>query len=232
MTAVAVSLVAVLGLGGAYAWFTATTNTEAVVRMGNLKISADFIKPKEVVYEPGNYYSSSGSIENVGSIDAVLHVTDNSQLHFEYADDNFSPWIGDEWVADTQGSVKSTLSGDTYGYGEDSDGNLQWAWFYDMNNPQDKYLLMAPGAKVDLSIDSLLDGDIMCNQYQDALVKISSAIHATQTFDGALLQEFGIVNADLDLYFGDIAGFSISRTRVQAAVPGYIMDQINAIFHR
>jgi len=225
LVAVLVSVALVIGAGATYAWFTDSKTVKTEVEMGSLRITAEFQDLGSNIYEPGDTPSSDGYIKNVGSIGAVVSVSEDVKISFLYADNNFTKYTERQTTADTEGAVKTELAADTYGFGMDSEGSLTYAWFVDASTG-DKYILLAPGAKVEVSIEAELVGDVMGNKYQEALINIGNVITATQTYDGAMTQAFGVTFDDIDMYFGN------SNGRAANIVPEVVMNQILEYFHR
>jgi predicted ribosomally synthesized peptide with SipW-like signal peptide len=211
--------------GSAYAWWYSTTSVDADIRMGKLNVESDFSKVDVRAYEPGDVVSSKGTVKNTGNIAAVVSMKENTQISFVYADDDFNPWTGDKWVPDKEDAVKSDFySTEGYGFHLDVSGNVVWCWFVNRADPTDKYLLLAPGAKISLAYDANLDGEVMTRKYQGALIKIIDDLKSTQTMDGAMKKLFGITYDDLDIYTG-------RDSSARNDVPESVMMQIKAMFH-
>lgn len=217
------SALAIATLGTTFAWWTANASSKTEITMGNLKIEASFDDLDADVYEPGQTVEVNGTIKNTGSIWAVLHIENGTQISFAYADDNFTEWTGEKWVDDTEGAVISSLDGNE-ALKLDGDGTVLWAWFYNRNDTNDRYLMLAPGTELEVTVDYEFAGSIMTNKYMDAKLRATSDIDATQTFDDAMMDLFGLDFKDL--------GLVIDLGTARTAVPESVLQQIREIFHQ
>lgn len=217
-------LVAVIGT--TFAWFTARSSSSVPITMGEMKIVASFDDINIKVYEPGNVVTAQGTIKNTGSIPAVIHIESGTQISFVYADDDLTLWSGDEWVDDTEGAI-SVLFDQNDALKFDDKGDIVWGWFYNLSDPGDRYLLLVAGAEINVSLTYKCSGSIMTNKYMNAIIRTTNDLDATQTYDEAMLELFGLGFGDL----GMVINLEGSNGRV-GTVPEYVMNQIREIFHQ
>ncbi|WP_373193633.1 hypothetical protein [Enterococcus sp. RIT-PI-f] len=195
----------------AYAWWTAHTQIEQNVSMGNLKIEAKYNGKELTNYEPGTSAEVDGTIKNTGSIPALIKIENNSEIVFSYNDD-LTP-------IDENNRVPEPINPDAIeinyepksGLYEDNDKVF---WFED--NEGTKFLLLEKNAAVKTTIKANFSGENMGNKYMDSKINLLADIKATQVLEGAILSEFGLNTEDLTLIMDEkIASRSIPRGQLR-----------------
>ncbi|WP_440896675.1 TasA family protein [Amphibacillus sp. Q70] len=186
----------VVTIGTTYAWYTASAASQQEISMGNIEVIADFPELTDIEnYEPGTYVPIDGKVENTGSLPALVKLSSDSQIRFTYSDNDFTeiPEADRAYQKDKKGAIELEIKPSSGLY--DDPDNQDVYWFEDTEG--NRYMLLEPNSSVDLTNNANFDGDVMGNQYQQADVKISSALKATQVIEGAISNEFSIDSSDL-----------------------------------
>ncbi len=175
----------VLATGGSYAWWTASTTDYQTIQMGSLNIDSQFEKIDPIDnYEPGLTAEVNGKITNTGKIDTIIKIESDSKVKLT-SQSKFAP--------DNDGVVSLNVD-PTSGLYDDTEGVY---WFTNTDNNNERYILLATGAKVSVTNEAEFSGDKITNKYIDSQIQIGSKVKATQVLDGAIEKELGIDPAKL-----------------------------------
>lgn len=154
--------------------------------MGNLSVTASFDEvPEPDGWEPGLYSELTGTIENTGSIDALVKVSNASTVKFAGSED---------FVAVDPQAVTLVMQ-------PTADDTM---WFKDTAG--EAYVLLMPGEVATVAGVVTFVGEQMNNDYMNAQIQVVGDVTASQALDGASLANFGVSFADLTDYFAETDG--------------------------
>lgn len=177
-------------VGASYAWWTDSQVAEQTIKMGKLKIEADFPEQNlDAQYEPGIETTFNGEIRNTGTIPVIVKIENDSQIEKKYGDDVWTP-IPDsqqKFEQDTLNLVQLTFEPTSQNYAD----NENAYWFTNQLDTSERYLLLDAGATVAVTNYGSLSAQ-MGNRYNEATIKIRAKIKGTQVMDGAIANELGI----------------------------------------
>ncbi|HIX70075.1 MAG TPA: signal peptide protein [Candidatus Enterococcus stercoravium] len=186
-------------MGTTYAWWSASSQMETKITMGNLSVTASLDEVTDSDgWEPGLYSELTGTIENTGSIDALVKVSNASTVKF--AD-------SEEFVAADPEAVTLNLK-------PTEDGTF---WFKDAAG--EAYVLLMPGDVATVAGGVTFVGEKMGNDYMNAQIQVAGEVTASQALDGASLANFGVAFADLTDYFAEETESAGARRSVRTLSP-------------
>lgn len=189
-------LLVVMTVGTTFAWWTASTSVKQEVKLGDLKIEADFDELADNLnYEPGLTTEQLGRIKNTGSIDAIIKVENESKVKF--ADTTNFVTADKEAI---QLSVKPN-GGDGYWYRDDQGATL---------------LILGSGETAKIIMSGLFSGDKMDNEYMNAQISLGGNLKATQVLEGAMLAELGVNAESLTEYDDGLERSSLFKNNTQS----------------
>lgn len=207
------------------AWWTDDKSaTSDAVNLGSLRVDVAVEEDADTYYyEPGMELERGLSIANKGTIAAITKYTGNVIIKL---------YGSDSYVMDQSGAVTGSLSHDGAPcYGMDDEGNVLWAWFREVDAPENLYLFTMPGGAIDAVASIVFDGDLMDNSYQRARVKLSGDLETTQAMDGAMVSKWGIDFDALEMLEEDDypVGMGLFSANSEAQ---YVYNYVRAVFGR
>ena len=218
--AAAVVVLSAATLGATYAWWTSSQTDTSQVSLGALKVTAAFEADpvgSDWLYEPGSIYGKYGTLENTGSVWALASISGSAQIRFSGS----SNWAD---AADDIVGLNFLTDPET-GIGLDDEGGIEWAVFRLKDDPGQKYILLAPGESLPVSLEAEFLG-AMGNEYMNSQVKVNGSVDATQTYDGALTEQWDITFEDLEMTDNTNA---MARS---VSVSPAVLEQLREIFHQ
>ncbi len=195
-----------VGIGSTYAWWTAESEATYTVKTGKMSVKTDFTNiENQTEYEPGLNVEGDGIITNTGSVDALVKISDNSQIKFS-RDEN-----GDVIASEARVFEPADKEAIQMQITPQIDESIDDAfWFQGKNG--DLYALMIPGSELVANIQQDFLGDQMDNHYMAAVVNTKLKANATQAIEEAVLSNFDESMNDLVPYeeSSDVKTFSTS----------------------
>ena len=170
-----------VSVGSTYAWFTANDTATMDISMGELGVQTDLEALADddgIDLEPGLNVETNGSIENTGSLYAMVKIEDDSQVTYKDTE---------EAVPVPENTVDFSFVPESGNY-EDWDNGI--VWYTDGNGGT--YLLMDPAATVALDVTADLNGEAIDNSFMGADVTFKINAHAVQALEGAVSSEFDV----------------------------------------
>lgn len=203
-----------LTVGSTYAWWTASQTVEQKISMGRLKVEADFKQKEFTDYEPGLTAEIVGTIKNAGTIDAMVRVSNNSQITFAYSDDNMTAIPEDQQTPEEINPDHMAINVEPAS-GDYSAGKKVY-WLQDSSG--NKYLLMTPNSTIKVKAVVAFNGEALTNRYMDSTVKVQANINATQVLEGAGKDVWGIS------FENDLVNLPLSRIQNQSDGRAYLLE--------
>lgn len=142
--------------------------------------------PAQLQYAPeiAQAVTNPADARNLPFVARISDVQGTIELYDADTDTYGTPEDLATYLAAHPGAIKLEPA-NTLGYYIDDEGELLYAWMYNPDDEDDKYLAVFPGGEVPVFVRVIFDGNNSGNELQLAKVNISSAPIATQQKDAA-----------------------------------------------